>query len=153
MLRARYQKFLNGDPEWSNNLTDAQLNYLSLYLPDNLRKDRNRKQQQQFREDILNKYGECFITGFDAEECDACHIIPYEKGGSFNVNNGILLSKNLHYLFDKGYWTIYQGQILLSPQIQNKKSLIKQYEGFTLDINEVMEKNLIWHYKNVFQKN
>jgi len=152
MLRARYEKFLNGDPDWSNNLTEAQLNYLHLYLPDNLVKDRSRKQQLKFRQDVLEKYEECFITGFDAEECDACHIIPHEKGGSFKVDNGILLCKNLHYFFDKGYWTIKEGKILLSPQIQNKKSLIKQYEGFTLEINKEMENNLIWHYKNIFQK-
>jgi len=39
---------------------------------------------------------------------EAAHIVPYSQGGSFSVNNGILLSYDLHELFDLGLLTIEQ---------------------------------------------
>jgi putative restriction endonuclease len=37
---------------------------------------------------------------------DAAHIIPYGEGGSHNPANGILLRRDIHSLFDRGYVTV-----------------------------------------------
>lgn len=37
---------------------------------------------------------------------DAAHIKPYSESGKHDVNNGILLRKDLHALFDQGYVTV-----------------------------------------------
>ena len=37
---------------------------------------------------------------------DAAHIKPYSENGPHDVNNGILMRRDLHALFDKGYITI-----------------------------------------------
>jgi putative restriction endonuclease len=74
------------------------------------------REQADFRNNLSEIYNKkCFIR----EEqifmkkgrtktilLEAAHIIPYRKGGSFSVNNGILLSYDLHELFDIGLLTI-----------------------------------------------
>ena len=37
---------------------------------------------------------------------DAIHIVPFSENGENAVNNGLLLRKDLHALFDKGYITV-----------------------------------------------
>jgi len=37
---------------------------------------------------------------------DAAHIKPYSKSGQHAVNNGILMRRDLHALFDRGYITV-----------------------------------------------
>lgn len=37
---------------------------------------------------------------------DAAHIIPYGEGGSHEATNGILLRRDIHSLFDRGYVTV-----------------------------------------------
>lgn len=37
---------------------------------------------------------------------DAAHIIPYGEGGTHDPSNGILLRRDLHSLFDRGYVTV-----------------------------------------------
>lgn len=37
---------------------------------------------------------------------DAAHIKPYAEGGTHSPNNGLLLRKDIHTLFDRGYVTV-----------------------------------------------
>ena len=37
---------------------------------------------------------------------DAAHIRPYSKGGQHDVRNGLLLRRDIHSLFDRGYVTV-----------------------------------------------
>lgn len=70
------------------------------------------EEQSKFRDKVLKAYGyKCAITG----KCiiikqsddkynymlDAAHIIPFADGGSFSVNNGIALCREMHRLFDR----------------------------------------------------
>lgn len=72
----------------------------------------------------------CLITGNDAEECDACHLVPdtiCEKLDScyrYDPRNGILLSKTLHNLFDKFLWTFDIFDVVLQDQSCYFKVLI-----------------------------
>lgn len=67
----------------------------------------DRRGQGTFRLRLLSAYKGCAITG----ECtqpvlDAAHIQPYLGPGSNHVQNGLLLTKEWHTLFDRGYVTI-----------------------------------------------
>jgi putative restriction endonuclease len=48
---------------------------------------------------------------------DVAHILPYSESGRHVVNNGILLRRDLHALFDQGYVTITPS---LKFQVSNK---------------------------------
>ncbi|WP_162470581.1 HNH endonuclease [Desulfosporosinus orientis] len=52
-------------------------------------------------------YRRCAITGEKTlPVLEAAHIKPYSLEGSHETNNGLLLRKDLHTLFDRGYITI-----------------------------------------------
>jgi putative restriction endonuclease len=51
--------------------------------------------------------GACAVTGeHSAPVLDAAHIRPYAEGGEHRVDNGLLLRRDLHRLFDFGYVTV-----------------------------------------------
>jgi putative restriction endonuclease len=37
---------------------------------------------------------------------EAAHIVPYGEGGEHRVDNGLLLRRDLHALFERGYLTV-----------------------------------------------
>ena len=44
----------------------------------------------------------CAVTGEKTlPVLDAAHILPYSKGGSHDVRNGLLLRRDIHSLFDR----------------------------------------------------
>jgi len=62
-----------------------------------------RKDQTYFRNELINIYKTCIITGSSPILCEACHIIPYSEceADKYNIDNGLLLRSDLHILFDK----------------------------------------------------
>jgi putative restriction endonuclease len=49
----------------------------------------------------------CAVTGERTlPALDASHIRPYSEGGEHSVANGLLLRRDIHCLFDKGYGTV-----------------------------------------------
>ena len=85
-------------------------NMLSLYFENNYdyiyeetSEKKNRRFQDRFRRELIERYETCIITGISYKSCEAAHIIPYSKCSSsskYDVNNGLLICKNLHPLFD-----------------------------------------------------
>ena len=63
--------------------------------------------------------------------------------GSYDINNGLLLTSTLHKTFDKYYWSI----------IETKNNInigsIKNYVGnkVNLELNDNLIKSLEYHYK------
>jgi len=50
---------------------------------------------------------------------DAAHIIPYAQNGEHRLDNGLLLRKDLHALFDAGYLGIGSDmRVEVSPRIR-----------------------------------
>jgi putative restriction endonuclease len=64
--------------------------------------------QGAFRVLVTNAYERrCAVTNEKTlPALDAAHIKPYSESGQHEVNNGILLRRDLHALFDQGYVTI-----------------------------------------------
>jgi putative restriction endonuclease len=72
-----------------------------------LRDQSAREGQGTFRLRLLKAYGRCAITGEHTPiVLDGAHIQPYLGPRSNHVQNGVLLTKEFHALFDAGYVTI-----------------------------------------------
>jgi putative restriction endonuclease len=66
-----------------------------------------REGQGTFRLRLLKAYGRCAITGEHTPiVLDGAHIQPYLGPRSNHLQNGVLLTKEFHALFDAGYVTI-----------------------------------------------
>lgn len=67
----------------------------------------------RFRIDVVMAYNyTCALTGYSlitlnaGTIVDACHIHQFAKSRNNDLNNGISLSKNAHWLFDSGLWSL-----------------------------------------------
>lgn len=73
-----------------------------------------REGQGAFRTRLLDAYeGQCAITGEHTQPVlDAAHVQPYLGPESNHVQNGLLLTKELHALFDLGYVTVTPDHVV-----------------------------------------
>ncbi len=123
-----------------------------------------REGQGAFRTRILDAYGRrCAITGEHTEPVlDAAHIQPYRGARSNHVQNGLLLTKEFHTLFDLGYVAVTpEHDVLVSPALQrdwhngkryypyDHRKLVALPEGQGL---QPSAKALEWHLANVFRR-
>jgi len=91
---------------------------------------------------------------------DAAHIMPYSEHGEHVVSNGILLRRDLHALFDKGYVTVTPSMVLevsrkIKEQFENGKDYYRLH-GTTIrlpvnPINQPSQKYLEWHSQKVYR--
>ena len=103
----------------------------------------------------------CAVTGEKTlPVLEAAHIKPYSQEGPHSINNGLLLRKDLHALFDRGYITIDENlHIEVSKRIKEDYGNGRDYyayHGKKLAVipDTVYErpdpKFLRWHNENVF---
>jgi putative restriction endonuclease len=81
-----------------------------------------REGQGAFRLRLLDAYGrQCAITGEHTEPVlDAAHIHPYLGPRSNHLQNGLVLTKEFHALFDRGYVTITPELVVrVSPRLRD----------------------------------
>lgn len=111
-----------------------------------------RLNQEQFRANILERFNnKCVITDENCiDELDAAHIVEVRYREDYDVDNGLLLTKNLHSTFDKNYWSISPNtlKIEINQNIQNIGS-IKDYQWKTLNLklNQYLLNNLMERYQ------
>lgn len=77
--------------------------------------------QGAFRVAITELYHrQCALSGGRVlPALDAAHIRPYSEGGAHSKNNGILLRKDIHSVFDAGYATIDENyRFLVSNRVK-----------------------------------
>jgi putative restriction endonuclease len=90
--------------------------------------------QGSFRARLLDAYGRrCAITGERTEPVlDAAHIQPYLGPRSNHVQNGLLLTKEFHTLFDCGYVTVTPEThiVRVSPRLNRDYSNGKRYYAY-----------------------
>lgn len=119
-----------------------------------LTKVRNQS-QRELRKWLIKHQSVCLISGEKIlAALDVAHIKPYsefseEELKTAHMNNGFLLKKDLHALYDKGYFTIDDdGKILKSKSF----SLSDSYKLLeTADLKPFMSRiHLKWHRDNVF---
>ncbi len=156
MLKFGYQLIRENNRDWvkickEKGYSENDINYLSLF-DTTTKEEITRKKQKKFREEVSNYWNnQCAITGVDESECDACHIYPVELGGTYDLYNGVLLSKSLHCSFDKGLWTILVDGTI--KKIGNKNLTIDRYVDKKIDIPEGMKDYLNWHNNFCGNKN
>jgi putative restriction endonuclease len=61
--------------------------------------------------------GLCCLTMDGAAIVDAAHIEPFAETQNDDIENGLALCKNAHWMFDEGLWTVLQdGRVTLANQ-------------------------------------
>lgn len=123
-----------------------------------------REGQGAFRARLLDAYGRrCAITGEHTEPVlDAAHIQRYLGPKSNHVQNGLLLTKEFHTLFDLGYVTVTPEHVVrVSPSLNidwNNGKRYYPYDGKALVAMPGSERlrpsatALEWHNENVFRR-
>jgi putative restriction endonuclease len=123
-----------------------------------------REGQGTFRVRLLDAYGRrCAITGERTEPVlDAAHIQPYLGPQSNHLQNGLVMTKEFHTLFDKGYVTVTpEHRILISRRLRDdwkNGRRYYEYDGHTLaqlpaDPRErPSPEALAWHLLSKFRK-
>lgn len=112
--------------------------------------------QGQFREDLIQYWHGCAVTGYkQVNMLLASHIKPWRDASNeerLSHFNGILLLPNLDKAFDKGYISFEQnGQIQISDFIENPSSLgIRQTMAIKLD--SAHQDFLAYHRKHVYKR-
>ena len=151
-----YKKFnYNDEIIFNNHLNFLLENIYNIKIIEN-DKSRVRLSQKEFRKELLKKFNnKCIITNEDClDELEACHLIPINEKESYNINNGIILTSNLHKTFDKYLWSI--NPKTLKIEINNNKNVgnIKKYVGNKVNIklNDELFNNLDYHYSNFINK-
>lgn len=105
--------------------------------------------------------GACAVTHeHSAPVLEAAHIMPYARGGEHRVDNGLLLRRDLHRLYDRGYVTVTPDYVFrvgdsLREEFKNGRS----YYGMDGSIAAVPAQELWrpskvlldWHGQEVFK--
>lgn len=105
--------------------------------------------------------GACAVTHeHSAPVLEAAHIKPYSQGGEHSVNNGLLLRRDLHSLYDRGYVTVTPDYIFqvgnsLRDEFKNGRSYYQlSGDRIALPSHQLLmpDKELLdWHNHNIFK--
>jgi putative restriction endonuclease len=118
--------------------------------------------QGSFRIMVTDAYDRrCAITNERTlPALDAAHIKPFSENGPKNVSNGILLRRDLHALFDKGYLTITPTYVLeisrkIKEEFENGREYY-HYHGKSIHVPSLLVHRpsielLTWHNTNIFR--
>lgn len=147
-----------------NNITYQMLLFIVydqfkyIYKNNKIEERIKREHQVKFRKELEDRYKKCIITGRGVHFYEACHIIPFcesDNKNMYDINNGILLSSELHKLFDKHLISINDNKVVISKEILNNSNNIdiSQYNGKQLYLNKETSENLKKHYKIFLEKN
>lgn len=113
-----------------------------------------------FRDFIMVGYNNlCAITGTVIKyesymNLEAAHIKPKSHGGLFLPNNGMALCRDLHWAFDKGFFTLDDDlKVIIHPKIESeylnsfngKQIRIPSNQFFVPDLD-----NVRYHRENVY---
>lgn len=113
-----------------------------------------------FRDFVMVGYKNlCAITGTVIRSAnymnlEAAHIKPQSHGGLFLPNNGIALSRDLHWAFDKGFFTLDDSYKIMVHQ-DIKSEYLKSFNGKEIrlpddDFFKPNLENIKYHRENVY---
>lgn len=85
---------------------------------------RKKGRSARFAVQVVSRYkftcaltGLCCLTMDGAAIVDAAHIEPFAENQNDDIENGIALCKNAHWMFDEGLWSVRSdGRVVLAPQ-------------------------------------
>ena len=91
---------------------------------------------------------------------DAAHIKPYSGSGKHSVENGLLLRRDLHALFDRGYMTVTPGLELevgrrIREEFENGRDYYRLHGNLIRSpanpLHRPSVEYLKWHNQNVYR--
>ena len=89
----------------------------------------------------------------------ASHIKPFsisEQPEEYDPQNGLLLGKDLDFMFDQGYITVDQcGRVIPSSQLDNEIVKYHRLDNIVLDrrlLTEERKNYLLYHQTNIFKR-
>ena len=85
---------------------------------------RKKGRSARFAVQVVSRYkftcaltGLCCLTADGAAIVDAAHIEPSAESQNDDIENGLALCKNAHWMFDEGLWSVRgDGRVVLAPQ-------------------------------------
>jgi len=85
---------------------------------------RKKGRSARFAVQVVSRYkftcaltGLCCLTVDGGAIVDAAHIEPFAESQNDDVENGLALCKNAHWMFDEGLWSVRgDGRVKLAPQ-------------------------------------
>ena len=107
--------------------------------------EREKRLDTEFRNKVREKYKTCMITNKPLYVSQVAHIYPFklcEPEEKYDISNGLLLSAELHLLFDTPDYKLRINPdtkiISFSEDILNDKSMIayRQYHNMKIDLDE-----------------
>lgn len=108
-----------------------------------IRQVKGRNGQADFRADLWRAYGCCCVTGCAVEQAlDAVHIDPYQSEASNHPQNGLLLRKDLHSLFDNNLLAFHpeSRKVFFAPDIADDSNYRALHANIKLIIPRVFYK-------------
>jgi len=125
-------------------------------LPEKTIEEKIKRKDYDFRKSVIEKYKTCMITNKPLCISQVAHIYPYKLSDSdekYDPENGLLLSAELHLLFDNFKFTIdpETNIITFSDDIleDNSMNYYRQYHNMKIDLNDKNKYYLRKKYSNI----
>jgi putative restriction endonuclease len=123
----------------------------------------------RFRVTVVTQYRfTCALTGYGLHTqqghalVEAAHIHQFAKSKNNNADNGLALSRDAHWMFDRGLWTISETNRIIvadeifkewGPESEWLKVRHNQQPIYQKDAHlRPSPKHLNWHRNNVFEQ-
>ena len=164
-----YPTSRGGDDKSVTKVLDNMLKVLTIYCDHNkevnkLSEDKSRWVQQQsrlgqskFKSLLLLSRKKCMITEVKTvASLDACHVTPHSVEVNYSYENGLLLRKDIHKLYDDNLIGIdANGEIHISYKVCKNDVIYTQYHGKKMkgNICNKLSNNLAHKYKKFIKFN
>ncbi len=146
----------------------AQLDTLEQFVRESSPEPYQAGRDIRFRLDIVAAYHyTCALTGYrvttisGASIIDAAHIHQFSDSRNNDPTNGLALSKNAHWLFDQGLWSLDDNyQVLIAQDAFDESArdgkALREYAGSRIMLPEDEriwpdKRHLEWHRKHKFE--
>jgi putative restriction endonuclease len=117
--------------------------------------------QASFQAAVLDAYGRrCAVTGEKVVPAlEAAHIRAYGEGGEHRIDNGLLLRRDVHALFDRGYISITPDrEVMVSRRLRTEFDNGAEYMAlhglqlrYPLHLDDAPNPEFLdWHNRNRF---
>ncbi|WP_028895989.1 HNH endonuclease signature motif containing protein [Prevotella sp. HUN102] len=140
------QKLFGNEPERQKECRDPYLQRLY-----------KRELEEESMSFLKSTTPKCMLESLDHPVLIASHIKPYkvsDEKEEFDVNNGLLLSRNLDSLFDLGYITFNDDGTIKPSKVlsEDMKAYLSQYKLNAYFINSKRMQYMQYHREYVFEK-
>lgn len=129
LLGANRQPITKEKPEPKLQLQPPSILERTITVAQFVERYRSREGQGGFKRKLIKKYGcKCMATGKETSDIiEAAHIAPYNKSKNHSPDNGLLLSRDIHKLFDNGKLSFdpdNEYAIVKDPTIKDELGLL-----------------------------